>query len=25
VGVWVNSPFFTGTLATLFDQAWNQG
>lgn len=22
VGVWVNSPFFAGTLSTLFEQAW---
>lgn len=22
VGVWVNSPFFAGTLASLFDKAW---
>lgn len=25
VGVWVNSPFFAGTLSTLFDQAWING
>jgi len=24
IGVWVNSPFFTGTLSNLFDHAWNQ-